>query len=269
MAGATRARAVRYTQRQRRAFENIRFVLDEALAGRTVPATDADRVYADAVARPIRDAQALVAGRQTAVILRLLGYLTPYRAQVTLGMIAAAIITLVSLVPPYLAGYLIDRVVRPVQDGTDARASAAALVAWIAVAAMALVYVLRQVAAHRAAPPHVGPRRVGRARPARRAVRAHPAALRSSFFSRKKTGSLITRVTSDTDRLWEFLAFGVVDVSLVARDADRARRRAALARLAARPRDDAAGAALLLVDLPARRAHEPRSSSARGASGRA
>ena len=34
------------------------------------------------------------------------------------------------------------------------------------------------------------------------------------FFSRKKTGSLITRVTSDTDRLWDFLAFGVVDVSL-------------------------------------------------------
>jgi ATP-binding cassette subfamily B protein len=37
-----------------------------------------------------------------------------------------------------------------------------------------------------------------------------------AFFSRKKTGSLITRVTADTDRLWEFLAFGVVDVSLSA-----------------------------------------------------
>ncbi len=29
-----------------------------------------------------------------------------------------------------------------------------------------------------------------------------------------KTGSLITRVSSDTDRIWEFLAFGVVEVSL-------------------------------------------------------
>ena len=35
-----------------------------------------------------------------------------------------------------------------------------------------------------------------------------------SFFARKKTGSIITRVSADTDRLWEFLAFGVVDVSL-------------------------------------------------------
>src|SRR5204862_5003065 len=42
----------------------------------------------------------------------------------------------------------------------------------------------------------------------------HIQRLSLSFFSRKKTGSLITRVTADTDRLWEFIAFGVVDVSL-------------------------------------------------------
>jgi hypothetical protein len=47
----------RYTQRQRGAFENIRFVLDEAIVGRVVASDDADRVYADAVARPVRDAQ--------------------------------------------------------------------------------------------------------------------------------------------------------------------------------------------------------------------
>src|SRR5688572_17469741 len=44
---------VRYTQRQRGAFENIRFVLDEALQGRVVPAENADLVYADAVERPV------------------------------------------------------------------------------------------------------------------------------------------------------------------------------------------------------------------------
>src|SRR5215212_6586922 len=59
--------AVRYTQRQRGAFENIRFVLDEAIAGRTtsVAADDADRLYADAIARPVREAQALVSGRES------------------------------------------------------------------------------------------------------------------------------------------------------------------------------------------------------------
>ena len=97
---------LRYTQRQRGAFENIRFVLDESINGRTVTSDDADRVYADAVARPIRDAQALVARRKAAVMLRLLKYLTPYKRQVMFGMGAAAVITMVSLVPPYLAGYM-------------------------------------------------------------------------------------------------------------------------------------------------------------------
>src|SRR5438046_3824131 len=136
---------VRYTQRQRGAFENIRFVLEEALAGRNVtPAPEeADRVYADAVARPVRDAQALVAGRESAVILRLLGYLAPYRRQVAAGLIAATIVTLASLVPPYLAGFLLDRVVRPAQAGALAHAQAARL-AWLAVGAMAALSIVRQ-----------------------------------------------------------------------------------------------------------------------------
>jgi len=202
----------RYTQRQRGAFENIRFVLDEAIAGRTVTSEDADRVYADAVARPIRDAQALVSRRRAAVTLRLLKYLAPYRKQVMFGMGAAAVITMVSLVPPYLAGYVIDRVVRPVQAGTMSR-EAGVSIAWLAVATMVLVYAIRQTAAHlRLRLMSVLGELV--ARDLRSELYEHIQKLSLSFFSRKKTGSLITRVTSDTDRLWDFVAFGIVDVSL-------------------------------------------------------
>ena len=82
---------LRYTHRQRRAFENTRFVLEEQLQGhaRELVDSDADCLYAESVARPIREAQALVSGRQTAVIRRLLGYLKPYRRQLTLGMATA------------------------------------------------------------------------------------------------------------------------------------------------------------------------------------
>ena len=205
---------VRYTQRQRGAFENIRFVLEEALAGRVVTpsAADADRVYADAVARPVREAQALVAGRESAVILRLLGYLMPYRRQVTIGLAAAAIVTLASLVPPYLAGFLLDKVVRPAQAGMLGRVEAGRL-AWLAVGAMAVLYIVRQAAAHvRLRLMSVLGEWV--ARDLRSELYEHIQRLSLSFFSRKTTGSLITRVTADTDRLWEFIAFGVVDVSL-------------------------------------------------------
>jgi ATP-binding cassette, subfamily B, bacterial len=202
----------RYTHRQRRAFENLKFVLEEALGGRAVPVSDADHEYADAVARPVREAQALVAGHDVAVIRRLLGYLRPYRRQLVTGMAAAGLITLVSLVPPYLAGYLIDRVIRPARDGTLALGRAG-VIAWLAVAAMALVSVVRQGAAL------VRLRLMAIlgewvARDLRAELYEHLQRLSLSFFSRKKTGSLITRVSADTDRLWEFLAFGVVDVSL-------------------------------------------------------
>ncbi len=203
---------VRYTQRQRAAVENIRFVLEEALTGRSVALDDADRVYADAIARPVRDAQALVAGKESAVMFRLLRYLMPYRRRVIIGLSAAAVVTLASLVPPYLAGYVIDRVVRPSQDGVLARDVAMRL-AWIAVAAMAALHVVRQAAAHlRLRLMSVLGELV--ARDLRTELYAHIQRSSLAFFSRKKTGSLISRVTADTDRLWEFIAFGVVDVSL-------------------------------------------------------
>ena len=204
--------AVRYTQRQRAAMENIRFVLDEALTGRSVALDDADRVYADAVARPVRDAQALVSGRESAVMLRLLRYLAPYRRRVLIGLSAAAVVTLASLLPPYLAGYMIDQVVRPTQEGR-LTADVARRMAWIAVTAMALLHVIRQAAAH------LRLRLMSTlgelvSRDLRSELYAHIQRSSLAFFSRKKTGSLISRVTADTDRLWEFIAFGVVDVSL-------------------------------------------------------
>jgi ATP-binding cassette subfamily B protein len=210
--GAAPLIVVRYTNRQRAAVENIRFVLDEAITGRSVTLDDADRVYADAVARPVRDAQALVAGRESTVMFRLLRYLTPYRRQVIIGLSAAAVVTLASLLPPYLAGYLIDRVVRPTQEGR-LTVDVARRLAWIAVGAMALLHVVRQAAAH------LRLRLMSTlgelvARDLRSELYAHIQRSSLAFFSRKKTGSLISRVTADTDRLWEFIAFGVVDVSL-------------------------------------------------------
>jgi ATP-binding cassette subfamily B protein len=211
-AGESPLAVLRYTHRQRRGFESLKFVLEEALAGRTIALADPDQEYAASVARPIRDAQALVAGRQVAVIRRLLGYLKPYRRQLKLGLAAATVITLVSLVPPYLAGYLIDRVIRPAQEGALPLARASAI-AWLAVSAMALVYIARQGAALlRLRLMSVLGEWV--ARDLRAELYEHIQRLSLAFFSRKRTGSLITRVSADTDRLWEFLAFGVVDVSL-------------------------------------------------------
>jgi ATP-binding cassette subfamily B protein len=203
---------VRYSHRQRRAFENLRFVLDERIAERAVNPADADREYAEAVAHPVKDAQAVVADRPRAVIWRLLGYLRPYRRELTIGMTAATLITIVSLVPPWLAGYVLDRLVTPARGGT-LPVGRAALLAWLAVSAMAMVALVRQGAAViRLRLMAIMGEWV--ARDLRTELYEHLQRLSVAFFARKKTGSIITRVSADTDRLWEFLAFGVVDVSL-------------------------------------------------------
>jgi ATP-binding cassette subfamily B protein len=204
---------LRFTHRQRRAIENVAFLLEQEIEGRRIePGEDPDALYAEGVAGPIREAQALVAGNDAAVLWRLLGYLRPYRGQVVFGMVSAAALTVLSLIPPYVTGWLIDAVVRPVQAGTLAVADVRAQ-AWWAVAAIAAAHVLRQLCAWaRLRSMAILGEHV--ARDLRTELYEHLHRLSLSFYSRKKTGSLITRVTADTDRLWEFLALGVVDVSL-------------------------------------------------------
>jgi ATP-binding cassette, subfamily B, bacterial len=203
---------IRYTHRQRLPFENIRFVLEEAIGERDVPAGNPDKEYVDGIAKPIREAQALVAKREIAVLFRLLAYLKPYRRRVIAGMTAAAFITVLSLAPPLIAGRLIDDVVGPVQAGELALGDASRI-AWLAVAAMAVVHLLRQICAWiRLRVMSLLGELV--ARDLRTELYEHLQRLSLAFFSRKKTGGLITRVCADTDRLWEFLALGIIDVSL-------------------------------------------------------
>ena len=52
------------------------------------------------------------------------------------------------------------------------------------------------------------------ARNIRDATYRHLHKLAISFFSKKPTGSLVTRVTSDSDRLWDFVAFTIVESSV-------------------------------------------------------
>ena len=185
---------VRYTHRQRRAFENLRYLLEdgEAEAAPDQRPVDPDLIYAQAVAGPVREAQALVAGHQTAAIRRLLGYLRPYRRELTLGLSAATVITLVSLIPPWLAGYVLDRLVAPVRAGTLALGRATTL-AWVAVSAMALVYLIRQGAALiRLRLMAIMGEWV--ARDLRTQLYEHLQRLSLSFYARKRTGGLITRV---------------------------------------------------------------------------
>ncbi|MEM6820746.1 MAG: ABC transporter ATP-binding protein [Verrucomicrobiota bacterium] len=203
---------VHYTKRQQRAVENIRFVLDQELEGYSTSPEDADWVYGESVSRGVKDAQASVAGNQLAVIWRLLKYFKPYKRDVSLGFAAALALTLISLVPPFLTGYVVDQILKPVESG-GMDAEKMIQLAFAIVGGLGLLHVLRELCAW------VRLKKLAFlgenvAYDLRNQLYSHLQAMSLRFFSKKQTGSIISRVSSDTDRLWDFVAFGVVEMTL-------------------------------------------------------
>ncbi|MDF3130368.1 ABC transporter ATP-binding protein [Kiritimatiellaeota bacterium B1221] len=193
---------IHFSRRQQRCLENIRLMLEAELPTETDPEL-ADRAYSDSLSEPIRDAQAAIRGDQKAVIWRLLSYLKPYKKDLWIGGLAAVFLTALSLVPPRVSGLLID--------GIEARTPSSEL--WKYLGYLAGAYLLHTlfvwVRLSRMA--YMGERV---AHDIRTQVYAHLQTLSLRFFTRKQTGSIISRCSSDTDRLWDFIAFGVIEVAL-------------------------------------------------------
>ena len=211
---------LRYTQRQRKAMGHIVYVLEQqtesqenVLESESVEASEAsaEKLYRDSTLSSIEETQNARSSNRLAVIWRLLGFLKPYQNQVILGMSGATLLTLVSLVPAFLTGYLFDHVIRPHQLGVLSDNNAVQM-AVLAIAGLAATYLMREVFAWmRLRWMAVLGEYV--ARDLRNQVYTHLHKLSLSFFSSKQTGSLISRVGSDTDRIWDFIAFGVVEVT--------------------------------------------------------
>lgn len=211
--GAAPLAEVRYTHRRKAGMANLSFVLEHAAAGEEVPIPDnEDGVYLESLLGPVRDAQATVAVHETDVVARLLGYLRPYRWQLGVGMAAAVLLAVASLVPPYLTGMLVDDVLEPFQFGDapfEHSWKSAVLLVGVISGAFVLRFLFLWVRLHIMAI-------IGEyvAHDMRRDAYAQVQRFSVRYFSKNQTGSIVSRVGSDTDRIWEFVAFGVVEVSL-------------------------------------------------------
>ena len=204
-----------FSHRQKQAISGIVFMLRHALEGGALePKGDADDNYAEAVATPVRKAQASVSTSSSSVFIRLLSYLKPYSKQLVIGTLAAIAMTVCQLLPPFLTGKIIDDVINPFSDSSITWDEAQNM-GWAILGGIALVVVLRELflwirLKYMAV--------IGElvARDLRRDIYAHLHRLSMGYFSSKRTGSLISRVSSDTDRIWDFVAFGVVEASVSA-----------------------------------------------------
>lgn len=142
----------------------------------------------------------------TWVLLRLGRFAKPYRGQLILGFLLTLASTAATLVPPYLTMPLMDEVLIPFQNGQRIDPTQvgwllggllmAALAAWGL--GWARTYVLSLVS-----------ERIGA--DLRTTTYEHLLALSLEYFGGKRTGDLMARIGSETDRICVFLSLHALD----------------------------------------------------------
>jgi len=139
------------------------------------------------------------------VLSRLLDYVKPYRARAIAGFVLAILVTAAGLFRPYLTKPMLD-------DGLGLKSGAKAdyhlLLVYILVMAGLMLFSAVAGAFRERLMAVLG---ASIARDLRDRAYEHLHKLSLSFFSKKPTGSLVTRVTSDTDRIWDFVAWTVIE----------------------------------------------------------
>lgn len=202
-----------YTQKQNVLFAQLKFILEEKIKGSSIDLQkDASEIYQETVLKPLLKNQSSTEVGQNRVALRLLGYLKPYKRELLVGGFGAVCTTLVSLLPAYISGQLIDDIVKPFQDGNLTQAEAIQM-GWIFIGGLGTTYLLKEFFIWlRLKKMSILGEKV--ARDLRKELFEHLQKLDMNFFSSKQTGSIISRVSSDTDRIWDFVAFGIVEVSI-------------------------------------------------------
>jgi ATP-binding cassette subfamily B protein len=130
---------------------------------------------------------------------RVAGYLMPYKWHVAGLALLSVLTTIVNLAPPRIQGILIDHVITPHRHlPTMAFLLLLWLGALLANVGLQILFgrLIAFLAAHTSAD-------------LRASVFRAVEWLQISFFEKKPTGAIISRITQDTDRVWQFLTEGM------------------------------------------------------------
>ena len=145
----------------------------------------------------------------TWALFRLARFAKPYKGMLLLGFVLMLISTAATLVPPYLMGPLMDNVLIPYQNGKPINVYlvklylsgllASALVAWSL--GWARTYILALVS-----------ERIGAN--LRTTTYEHLLRLSQEYFGGKRTGDLMARIGSESDRICVFLSLHLLDFAI-------------------------------------------------------
>ena len=202
----------RYTHRHARPVARLQRQLERLTGG---DEADTDAVYEppfDPDEKPVRcetcgrvipawsdDCPACTSRRR--ILWRLMDFVRPYKWRAVVGMVLALVATLLGLVMPRLTQPMIDQGIR---GGNFGLVLLFVSMMGGIVVAVALAHAIEQRLVFR----------MGTmvSRDIRNRVYDHLHKLSLSFFSKKQTGSLVTRVTTDSDRIWRFVSRSVMEI---------------------------------------------------------
>ena len=206
---------VRYTLRVARDVARLHRRLERRLDGKQEaaaepPPKDEKKVRCDKCGRVIppwsETCPACLSKRR--VLSRLMDFVKPYRAQAFTGFIMALLGTFSGLIRPSLTRPMMDRGLGLAHGQA---ADYGTLLRYLALFAGLMLFSAVADAIRERLMATLGSRM---GRDIRDKTYAHLHALSLSFFSKRPTGSLVTRVTSDSDRIWDFVAFTLIEVSM-------------------------------------------------------
>lgn len=207
------ARSLRFSRRQQGAVSNIVFLLKDYIETKRIKVFGkSHELYQDALVKSIEDNLSASKEQNKKTMWRLLAYLKPYKGHFFWGGVGSFGLTILGLMPAYLSGRIIDEVIKPFQDG-KLDVEAAKKLALVLVFGLGASYIIREFFSWlRLKKMSV----IGEwvARDLRKNLYEHLHKLGLDFFGKTPTGSIISRVSSDTDRIWDFIAFGIIEVAI-------------------------------------------------------
>ena len=142
----------------------------------------------------------------TWVLLRLWRFAHPYRGQLLAGFLLTLASTAATLVPPYLTIPLMDEILIPFQNGQQIETSKVAWLLGGLLAAAVLGWALNWARTYLLA---LVSERIGA--DLRTATFDHLLELSLDYFGAKRTGDLMARIGSETDRICVFLSLHALD----------------------------------------------------------
>ena len=207
---------VRFTLRHAREVAKLQRRLERLIEGKPAveiaapPHKEEKKLRCDACGRVIppwsETCPACLSKRR--VLSRLLDFVKPYRWQALIGFVMALLGTLAGLVRPALTRPMMDR---GLGLGPGHSPDYGTLLGYVCLFAGLMLFSAVADAVRERLMATLGSRM---SRDIRDRTYAHLHSLSLSFFSKRPTGSLVTRVTSDSDRIWDFVAFTLIEVSM-------------------------------------------------------